>query len=277
VIEKGQHAPFAFRHVEGGGVVELITSLQNDRVKLAHSLQQRARARRKERKIVLEGTRLIMDAVKQRHRPLFVLVDTERVSEAVVSKLAAQNIPILPVTPEIIVHTSDTNHPQGIVAVFPLPVPALPATASRVLILDNLRDPGNMGTLLRTAAAAGAAMVILSPGCADPYNPKTLRSGMGAHFRVPIVEATWAEIRNYCRTLSVYLATGDGEVDYDAVNWLEDWALIIGSEAHGLSEEAESLDAVRIRIPMAAQTESLNAGIAAGVILFEAARQRRRQ
>ena len=257
--------------------MELITSLQNDRVKLAHSLQQRARARRKERKIVLEGTRLILDAIKQGHRPQFVFVDLERISEAVVSKLSARNIPVLQVTPEIIVHTSDTKQPQGIVAVFPLPVPALPATASRVLILDNVRDPGNMGTLLRTAAAAGVVMVILSPGCADPYNPKTLRSGMGAHFRVPIVEADWAEIRNYCRTLSVFLASGAGGVEYDAVNWLEDWALIIGSEAHGLSKEVESLDALHIRIPMAAQTESINAGIAAGIILFEADRQRRRQ
>ena len=255
--------------------MEPITSLQNDKVKLAHNLQQRARARRKERKIVLEGTRIIMDALKQGLRPLFVLVDTERINESLIAQMKAQNLTLLQVTPEIIAHTSDTSQPQGIVGIFPLPMPSLPARVSRVLILDNLRDPGNLGTLLRTAAAAGVSLVVLSPGCADPYNPKTLRSGMGAHFRIPIIEASWAEIRNYCQPLSVYLASGDGETDYDAVNWREEWALIIGSEAHGLSKDAESLDAQRIRIPMAARTESLNAGIAAGVILFEAARQAR--
>ncbi|HLU08834.1 MAG TPA: RNA methyltransferase, partial [Oceanobacillus sp.] len=142
-------------------------------------------------------------------------------------------------------------------------------------ILDNLRDPGNMGTILRTAAAAGVEVVLLSPGSVDAYNPKVLRGGMGAHFRIPVLEASWTRIAVYCRDLTVYLADMQGDVTYDAADWQQAWALIIGSEAHGESEEASALARQRVYIPMVSETESLNAAVAAGIILFEAARQRR--
>jgi TrmH family RNA methyltransferase len=142
-----------------------------------------------------------------------------------------------------------------------------------VLILDAVRDPGNLGTILRAGAAAGVQAVLLSPTCVDAYNPKALRSGMGAHFRVPIVEMDWDKIGAYCRALAVYLADAEGDLSHDAVDWSAAWALIIGSEAHGAGSEAERLAQQRVYIPMAAATESLNAAIAAAVILFEAARQ----
>jgi TrmH family RNA methyltransferase len=153
-------------------------------------------------------------------------------------------------------------------------MPPLPRQPSRVLILDNLRDPGNMGTILRTAGAAGVQVVVLSPGCTDPYNPKVLRSGMGAHFCVPVVEATWQQIEEYCESLNVYLARGKGGLAYDRADWRSDWALIIGNEAHGVGDEATDIASTPVTIPMAVATESLNAAIAAAVILFEAARQR---
>lgn len=256
-------------------MLDHITSLQNDRVKLARSLQQRPRARRKERKIVLEGVRLIRDAIEQGSIPDFILVDLDQVEQAMLNMLESRKIALYSVTREIINDLADTQNPQGIVAVFHMPMPRLPITPKRVLILDNLRDPGNMGTMLRTAAAAGVEVVILSTGCADPYNPKAIRSGMGAHFRVPVVEASWTEILTYCAPFSVYVAAGDGLTNYDLVDWNQKWVLVIGSEAHGLSQDVERLVAERIRIPMAAKTESLNASMAASVILFEAARQRR--
>lgn len=252
----------------------MITSLQNERVKLAHALQTQAKTRRKEGKMALEGVRLIRDALERGLTPEFILYDPDAVDIDAVVGTEQSPLPI-PVTAEIIRYVSDTETPQGIVGVFPITAPPLPETPQRVLILDNLRDPGNMGTILRTAAAAGVEVVLLSPGSVDAYNPKVLRGGMGAHFRIPVLEASWTRIAVYCRDLTVYLADMQGDVTYDAADWQQAWALIIGSEAHGESEEASTLARQRVYIPMASETESLNAAVAAGIILFEAARQRR--
>lgn len=163
------------------------------------------------------------------------------------------------VAPEVMKHIAEAEQPQGIIGVFPLPVPPLPRNPTRVLILDAIGDPGNMGTILRTAGAAGVDCVLLSPNCADPYNPKVLRSGMGAHFRLPIIGVKWFEIENYCQTLKIYAAMGAGDTRYDTVDWREAWALIIGNEANGVSDQAKALATAQIYIPMAAETESLNA------------------
>lgn len=244
----------------------MITSLQNDRVKLAHALQTAAKARRKERKIALEGVRLVRDALAQGYTPEFILFDPTLLAEAF------QVSNSLPVSPEVMRHISATEQPPGVVGVFPMPDVSLPQTPKRVLILDDLRDPGNLGTILRTAAAAGVEAVLLSPKTVDPYNPKALRGGMGAHFRIPLAEHDWDAIRAYCAGLRVYLADMTGDVRYDAADWARPWALIIGSEAHGDTPEAAALAHQRVYIPMSGDTESLNAAVAAGVILFEAKR-----
>ena len=254
--------------------MDIVTSLQNEKVKLAKGLQTRPRTRRKERKIALEGRRLIQDAVEHGYEPLFLLYEPGSAHADLIALLEEQGANLVPVSMEVMGHISETPQPQGVVGVFSLPTPPLPRKPSRVLILDNLRDPGNLGSILRTAGAAGVQVVVLSPGCADPYNPKTLRSGMGAHFRLPVVEAAWEQIAGYCEPLNVYLAKGKGGLAYDQADWRSDWALIIGNEAHGAGDEATQLATTQITIPMATETESLNAAIAAGVILFEAARQR---
>jgi TrmH family RNA methyltransferase len=249
----------------------MITSPHNDRIKLARALLTQSKARTREGKVALEGLRLIRDALECGYVPDYVL----HAPELDLSELDAAGAPLLPTDPALLADLSDTEQTQGIVAVFPLPERALPQHPTRALILDNLRDPGNLGTVLRTAGAAGVEVVLLSPGCVDPYNPKVLRAGMGAHFRLPVVEANWTRIAVYCQQLAVYLADMQGDVTYDAADWAAPWALIIGSEAHGASPEAELLAAQRVYVPMSEQTESLNAAIAAGVLLFEAARQRR--
>lgn len=255
--------------------MDIITSLKNEKVKLINGLQTRARTRRKERKIALEGTRLVEDALGRGLAPHFVLYEPSTVNTDLLVELQEKRYELLPVNREVMEYVSDTENPQGVVAVFPMPFPPMPRHPRRVLILDNVRDPGNVGGILRTAAAAGVDVVVLSPGCADPYNPKTLRAGMGAHFRVPVAEATWEEITGYCEPLSVYLAVGGTPNDYSAVDWTQPWALVIGNEANGVGEEAQALNGTPLSIPMAAATESLNAGVAAGVFLFEAARQMR--
>jgi TrmH family RNA methyltransferase len=252
----------------------MITSLQNERVKLIHSLQTRPRTRRKEGKIVLEGARLVRDACQQGLVSEFVLYEPTSVDSSLLMYLQDIGISPQPVNNEVMRHLSDTQQPQGVIGVFPMPSSQLPPELHRLLILDAVRDPGNMGTILRTAGAAGVDAVILSPDCADPYNPKALRGGMGAHFRVPVSEMSWEGIADYTRGLHLYLADSEGELRYDAVDWSQAWALIIGSEAHGAGDEASRLTRTRIYIPMAAKTESLNAAVAAGVILFEAVKHR---
>lgn len=251
-----------------------ITSLQNTKVKLANSLQSRARTRRKERKIALEGTRLIGDALEQNLDAEFVLYNPNNADYDLIAKLQGTRAEVIPVTSDIMQHISDTQSPQGMVAVYPLPKPPLPKHPQRVLILDAVSNPGNMGTILRSAGASGVEVVLLAPKCVDPYNPKVLRAGMGAHFRTPIIEAEWNEIKGYCEPLNVYLAAGEGNVIYSDVDWTASWGLVIGNEAHGVDESISTLDGTAISIPMAAATESINAAVATGVILFEAQRQR---
>jgi TrmH family RNA methyltransferase len=250
----------------------VITSLHNDRVKLAHGLLTGSKSRRKAGKIALEGVRLIHDAVEAGYIPDFILYDPAVVDPAALS------LPVellLDASPEIIRHISGTETPQGVVGVFPLPTPSLPPAPGRILVLDAISDPGNLGTILRTAAAAGVDVVLLAPGCVDPYNDKALRGGMGAHFRIPVINQSWEKIATTCDGAAVYLAEMQGDQAYDAADWSGRWALIIGSEAHGASEAAEALAQTRIYIPMAAATESINAASAAAAILFEAARQGR--
>lgn len=252
---------------------DVISSTQNPRVRQALNLQKNPRARRAERKIVLEGVRLIRDAFERGNVPDFVLYDLKTADYDLIAKLQETHAALLPASAEIIKHISDTQQPQGMIGVFPLPVPPVPKMPSRVLILDAIREPGNMGTILRTATAAGVQITLLASDCVDPYNPKVLRSGMGAHFRMPVLETTWGEITSYCQDMTFYIADSRGDVPYTTADWQVRWALIIGNEARGIGERAKQLQAQRVVIPMAADTESLNAAVATGVILFEASRQ----
>lgn len=250
----------------------MITSPQNERVKLVHALLTQSKTRRKEGKVVLEGIRLIRDAMKSGFAPEFILYDPTAVSLDVL-RSAVDPQSFLPISSDLVSRVSDTEEPQGIVGVFPLPSLPIPEKPNRVLILDTIRDPGNLGTILRTAAAAGVEAVLLTPGCVDVWNPKVLRGGMGAHFRLPMVKADWDAIRAHCEGLAIYIAISSGATEYQAVDWRAPWALIIGNEAHGESDEARGIATHRVRIPMAGDTESLNAAIATGIMLFEAYRQ----
>ncbi len=255
-------------------MTDIITSLQNPRVKLAYGLQTRPRTRRKERKIALEGAKLIRDALERGQHPDFVLYDPRQADYELIAALQEARADIAPASPEVMAHLTDTETPQGIIAIFPLPLPKLPSQASRILILDAISDPGNVGTILRTAAAAGVEVAIFAPNTVDPYNPKVLRAGMGAHFRIPIAEAPWHDIAAYCQHAQIFLADAKGQQRYDRADWTRPYALIIGNEGHGASKKAQDIAQTTIYIPMAAATESLNAAISAAVILFEAARQR---
>jgi TrmH family RNA methyltransferase len=258
-----------------------ITSQQNDRVKLVRALQSQPKTRRTEEKIVLEGARLINDALDSGAIPNFIFhtadaIQPEHASAAALyTQLQGLGVDVFDVAPEIMTYVSDTQSPQGILAVFPMPKLELPAMINLALILDGIADPGNLGTILRSAAAAGADLVILAPASVDPFNPKVIRGAMGAHFRLPIRRLTWSEIREYYGAKTpIYVADASGDMHYTAVDWHAPAAVLIGGEAHGPEEDARALAKAQIRIPMASGAESLNAAMAASIILFEARRQR---
>ncbi len=266
-----------------------ISSLHNERVKLVHALQTQGRARRRERRCALEGVRLIRDALSVGVQPDFVFYTTDitditdMTTDAVtgdqpgarlLAGLRDLGVECVEVSPEVMAHLSDTQTPQGIIAVVPLPELAPPANIDLILILDGVADPGNMGTILRTAAAAGIDTVVLAPYCVDPFNPKVLRSGMGAHFRIPIARKSWADIAEAYQSLTFYLADAGSTIPHYTVDWTRPSVLIIGGEARGAESAAEELSQKIISIPMVNDVESLNAAIATGVILFEIRRQR---
>ncbi|MCY3865381.1 MAG: RNA methyltransferase [Chloroflexi bacterium] len=254
--------------------MDIISSKQNKSVRYIKSLQTKPRFRRRERKLILEGDRLIADALASRGKPDIVLYLPGRADYEIIGQLQGRGCALQPVSEAVLQYVSDTQQAPGILAAFQLPRPPLPQRAERVMILDAVGEPGNLGAILRTAGAAGVDLAILAPGCVDPYNSKAVRAGMGAHFRLPIVEASWPEIGAYCRDLSVYVAMPDASTRHTEVNWLESWALIFGSEARGISKSALDLARRQISIPMMGAAESLNVAAAAAVILFEAQRQR---
>jgi TrmH family RNA methyltransferase len=190
------------------------------------------------------------------------------------SRLKKRGAEIIPVSDAVFKACSDTETPQGLIAVLPFPRLAVPSNPKMILIADSLRDPGNLGTLLRSAAATDVDLVLLSPETVDAYNPKVVRGAMGAHFRLLIVEAAWADIADQVRGMNIYLAAADGELTYTNSDWTQPSALIVGSEASGASKDAAQLATHRISIPLSREVESLNAAVAASVILFEAKRQR---
>lgn len=176
---------------------------------------------------------------------------------------------------------SNTETPQGVLAVVSLPdtpLPAFDAADGFVLVLDGVRDPGNVGTLIRAAAAADCGAVVTIAGSADAFAPKVVRSAMGAHFRVPVAaDMGWEAIGPALAALpSVVGADGASPLSYDALDWTRGCAVVIGNEDHGLSADARRWCTATARIPMARGVESLNASVSGAVVLYEVVRQRRR-
>jgi len=253
----------------------MITSNQNSKIKLVRALLGRSKERREAGAFVTEGVRLVEEAVKANWQCRFALYD-ETLSErgkAQVESLRLRGVDVEEVSASVMKSISETETPQGILAVLEFTNLPIPNSANFILIPDQIRDPGNLGTLLRSAAAAGVQAVLIPPETTDAFAPKVLRSGMGAHFRLPIHTMSWDEIAKTTEGLQVYVADMDGVSCWEA-DLHQPIALIIGSEAEGASESARKLTNGRVSIPMSGKTESLNAGVAGSVLMFEALRQR---
>lgn len=255
----------------------MITSNSNPKIKYIRRLLADRRFRHRERAFVVEGTRWLKELAQFKITPTLMIVTQSYMLQDHILALFNKPPAIEPtmVSEQVMAFASDTVSPAGVMAVVPMPRIPMPARPSFLLILDNISNPGNLGTILRTAAAAKTDAVLLTPGCVDAYNPKVLRGSMGAHLRLPIEEMSWDKVETVTTNMAIWIAAvGDG-VDYLEVDWKNDVAIIVGGEASGVGHQARSLATGNVSIPLHRDTESLNAAVAAGILLFEAVRQRR--
>jgi TrmH family RNA methyltransferase len=254
----------------------MITSKQNPKIKWVRALQNQSRSRKEENLFVVEGTRLVEEALYSSW-PARLVLYTDELSErgqSLVDNFCSKNVPVELVSQQVMRTVSDTETPQGILVVLQWQTSPLPKPLDFIFIADGVRDPGNLGTMLRTAAAAGVQAFFTVPGTVDFLAPKVVRSAMGAHFQISIQSLKLEQIQSLSSDMHYYPATVHEGHPYTRIDFRQPTALIIGGEAEGISSQAYQIADVCIHIPMPGQSESLNAAVAAGVLLFEVARQR---
>lgn len=260
-----------------------ITSPTNPRLRRFAALKRRG-DRAAEGRCLLEGVRVIEGALENGATIAAALCtpdleDSPR-GQALLERLRAGGGRVWRVPPALLRAVADTETPQGIVAIASIPAPSLAWAASPGalgIVLDRLQDPGNAGTIARTAAAAGCDGIVVVTGTTDLFGPKAVRAASGALFRL-----AWAAVGSpaegamalRAHGLTLIAADPAGEELYTAVDWRRPAALVVGNEPNGLDEAWRAAADHRVRIPLAPGAESLNAAVAAGVILFEAVRQR---
>ena len=296
---------------------DMITSASNNRIKKVAALNRKAKERRQEEKYVVEGIRMFLEAPQEEMLELYLSesflgllepagsADLAGSGETVekdepagdgeqmqrlqecrrkLEKLCRGGM-VVPetVSDDVFRKMSDTSSPQGILCVMRMkryePRQLLAGEKPFLMILEDIQDPGNLGTILRTGEGAGINGVILSRDCADLFNPKTIRSTMGSIYRVPFLYvSSLAEAIDWLRQkkVSVYAAHLQGKRWYDEENYTTGCAFLIGNEGNGLRPETAALADTYIKIPMEGKVESLNAAMASGILMYEAARQRRK-
>jgi len=247
----------------------VITSKDNARVKRWAKLVQDARARREGSRVVVEGPHLVAEALHAGIEPLALLVSESGLERADVQKLIGRREPVL-LDDRVFKAIADADTPQGIAA--EIAIPSIEAKGHCVF-LEGIQDPSNVGAIVRTAAAFGVGEVVLDRGCADAWSPKTLRAGMGGHFKLAIrqVADLGKTLEGFdgtilCTVLSGGIALPEAELK-GRLGW------VFGSEGGGISEAVARRAAVRVRIPMAPANESINVAAAAAICLYEAFRR----
>lgn len=261
----------------------MITSTSNQKVKRILKLQKKAKARNEEGIFVVEGIRMLREAPVERVKELYISESFQKKNTGMPDGLMAK---AEVVSDTVFAYLSDTKTPQGILGIIERTSDTLEellesknGKAPFLIVLDRLQDPGNLGTILRTAEGAGATGVILGNDCADLYQPKVIRSTMGSIYRMPAVCVD--DMKETLRKLKksgihTYAAHLDDSRFYDEEDYTEPTAFLIGNEGNGLSEEVCAEAERKIKIPMHGQVESLNAAMAAGILMYEACRQRRK-
>ncbi len=260
----------------------MIRSKTNPHIKYLRRLTRR-RWREKEGHFILEGVRLVEEALCSGW-PVKMLVYTPSASEragALLESARERGIQLLPVEEGLLGELADTETPQGVLAVVEKPgctlEETLAAGPSLLLVVDGVQDPGNLGTIIRSADAAGAGAVILFPGTVDLYNPKTIRATMGSLFHLPVIAVREGEgVLARLRAAGFMLVAGvpAGGIPLPVVDMTGPVVLAVGNEARGLSPWLLERADLLATIPMPGRAESLNVAAAASIMLYEAVRQR---
>lgn len=250
--------------------MEQIASRQNNLIKHLKKLAGERKYRRACGEFLCEGPKMLAEAERWGFCPK-VIVGTDA---ALVQQWEGRAARTALVDGELLAYAADTETPQGLLFTCEMPERAAGLPGERLLVLDGVQDPGNVGTILRTADAFGADGLVLLPGCADPWSPKVVRATMGACFRLPVLSCTLEELGGMLaeRRMPLYAtALRDDTLDIRSVD-LRRAAVVIGSEGRGVSDAVLERCAATVKIPMRERCESLNAAMAAGIVLWEAYR-----
>ncbi len=257
----------------------MISSTSNAQIKEIEKLQRKPKIRKETKTFVVEGKKMVEEA---RERIVKVYISERYYEEGGLTTELATMHEYEVVTDKVFKEISDTMTPQGILAIVKMPEYTLEElllnTKPNFILLEDLRDPGNLGTIMRTAEGAGVTGVILSKDCVDLFNPKVVRATMGSIFRIPFVyvddfEETLSFLQK--RGVILYATHLKGVNDYDRENYADACGIIIGNEANGITQETANRADCLVKIPMEGKVESLNAAIASGLMMYEVYRQRR--
>lgn len=258
----------------------MITSTSNPQIKKLLQFQKKSKARNEEKVFLAEGLRMFSEVPEERVQKVYI-------SESLYNKkkqdLNLDRFSVEVLSDTVFQYVSDTKTPQGILCIVKQKEydmkELLNIKNPHFMVLDNLQDPGNLGTIVRTAEGAGVDAVFLSKESVDIYNPKTIRSTMGSIYRMPVIyiEDLLELLQNFkARGIKSYAAHLNGKNTYDKEDYQTGTAILIGNEGNGLRDEVSNSADIWVRIPMQGQIESLNAAIAASILMFEVYRQRRR-
>jgi TrmH family RNA methyltransferase len=259
----------------------MITSAGNGQIKNVIQLNQKAKARREQGLFVAEGRKMFGEAPADWIEKVYVSESLAE-EEAVMGKIHQFSLAYEIVADPVFRQMCDTQTPQGVLTLLKKPVytmeDILGAENPLIMILEDLQDPGNAGTILRTGEGAGVSGVFLTKTCVDITNPKVIRSTMGSIYRMPFLyveDVVSLKEQLKQKSIRTFAAHLEGKNSYDRESYQGGTAFLIGNEGNGLTEAASASADCLIRIPMCGKVESLNAAMAAGILMYEAARQRR--
>lgn len=260
--------------------MQVITSKDNELIKHIKKLKDK-KERDLSNEYMIEGIKLIKEAIQENAKIKQIIIcddckKTESIEKDIMYEIAKQNC--IYVTNKVFNSITEVTNPQGILAIIEKQnkEEQIDTTQEIILALDDIQDPGNLGTILRTADSIGLTQILVSKGTADCYNPKVVRSTMGAIFRVKIIECedlekTLKEMKKHKYEITVTSLQTENSI-YD-INYNKK-AVVIGNEANGVRKEIQDMADKKIKIPMLGKTESLNASVATGIILYEYVRQK---
>ncbi len=265
----------------------MITSTSNQHVKNVIALKKKAKERKAQDVFLVEGIKMFLEVPEHLRRETYVTEGFLQKNAANIPRSLMQRIGHEEgweiVSDKVFAAMSDTQSPQGVISIvgqhhYKMEDLLGKAGKPLVMVLENLQDPGNLGTIIRTAEGAGVTGVLMTSSTVDIYNPKVTRSTMGSIYRVPFVYTddlaggiNWLKAQG----LGIYAAHLKGQHAYDQEDYRKGCAFLIGNESKGLTDKTADMADHYIRIPMAGKVESLNAAVASSILMYEAARQRR--